>query len=84
MTELTWTKWTFPPEKPNDASVRRPAWQRAGLCLGYLSLSVGLATLLLIARSRAVRILHVFPPSAGAGTPKQLLIAAGAAPIKYV
>jgi hypothetical protein len=79
MTELTWTKWTFPPEKPNDAPVRRPAWQRAGLCLGHLTLGVGLATLLLIARSRVVRILHVFPPSAATGTPKQLLIAAGAA-----
>ena len=84
MAELTWTKWTFPPEKPNDAPVRRPAWQRAGLCLDHLTLGVGLATLLLIARLRVVRILHVFPPSAGAGTPKQLLIAAGAAPIKYV
>jgi hypothetical protein len=76
MTELTWTKWTLPPEKPSDAPERRPAWQRAGLCLGHLTLGLGLATLLLIARSRVVRILHVFPPSAGA--PKQLLIAAGA------
>jgi len=76
MTELTWTKWTLPPEKPNDAPPRRPAWQRAGLCLGHITLGLGLATLLLIARSRVVRILHVFPPSAGA--PKQLLIAAGA------
>jgi len=74
MTELTWTKWTLPPEKPGDAPARRPAWQRAGLCLGHLTLGVGLATMLLIARSRVVRILHVFPPSSGA--PKQLLIAA--------
>jgi hypothetical protein len=76
MTELTWTKWTLPPEKPGDAPVRRPTWQRAGLCLGHLTLGAGLATLLLIARSRVVRILHIFPPSAaGGGTPKQLLIA---------
>lgn len=78
MTELTWTKWTLPPEKPGDAPVRRPTWQRAGLCLGHLTLGVGLATLLFIARSRVVRILHIFPPSVGAGglgTPKQLLIA---------
>ena len=81
MTELTWTKWTLPPEKPGDAPVRRPTWQRAGLCLGHLTLGVGLATLLFIARSRVVRILHVFPPSVGGGggggggTPKQLLIA---------
>jgi hypothetical protein len=34
---------------------------------------VGLATFLLIARSRVVRILHVIPPSSG-GAPKQLLI----------
>jgi hypothetical protein len=73
MTELTWTKWTLPPEKPGDTPVRRPAWQRAGLCLAHLSIGVGIATLLLIARSRVVRILHIFPPSAGA--PKQLLIA---------
>ncbi|KAI0300459.1 hypothetical protein B0F90DRAFT_1668289 [Multifurca ochricompacta] len=72
MTELTWTKWTLPPEKPGDTPMRRPAWQRAGLCLGHLSLGVGFATLLLIARSRVVRILHIIPPSAGA--PKQLLI----------
>jgi hypothetical protein len=83
MTELTWTKWTLPPEKPGDAPVRRPTWQRAGLCLGHLTLGVGLATLLFIARSRVVRILHIFPPSSvggpggggGVGTPKQLLIA---------
>jgi len=76
MTELTWTKWTLPPEKPGDddaPTVRRPTWQRAGLCLGHLTLGAGLATLLLIARSRVVRILHILPPSAGA--PKQLLIA---------
>ena len=73
MTELTWTRWTLPPAKPGDTPVRRPAWQRAGLCLAHLSLGVGIATLLLIARSRVVRILHIFPPSAGA--PKQLLIA---------
>jgi hypothetical protein len=81
MTELTWTKWTLPPNnnknnKPGDAPALRPAWQRAGLCLGHLTLGVGFATLLLIARSRIVRILHVFPPSAGA--PKQLLIAGAA------
>jgi hypothetical protein len=63
----------LPPEKPGDVPVRRPAWQRAGLCLAHLSSGVGFATLLLIARSRVVRILHVLPPSAGA--PKQLLIA---------
>ncbi len=40
MTELTWTKWTLPPEKPGDAPTRRPAWQRAGLCLAHLSLGV--------------------------------------------
>jgi hypothetical protein len=82
MTELTWTKWTLPPNdndnknnnKPGDAPALRPAWQRAGLCLGHLTLGVGLATLLLIARSRVVRILHVFHPSAGAPQ-KQLLIA---------
>ncbi|KAF8483641.1 hypothetical protein DFH94DRAFT_318912 [Russula ochroleuca] len=73
MTELTWTKWTLPPKNPNDAPVRRPTWQRAGLCLGHLTFGVGLATLLLIARSRVVRILHIFPPSVG--QPKQLLIA---------
>ncbi|KAI0279114.1 hypothetical protein BGY98DRAFT_970545 [Russula aff. rugulosa BPL654] len=68
--------WTLPPEKPGDEPVRRPTWQRAGLCLGHLTLGAGLATLLLIARSRVVRILHIFPPSAaGGGTPKQLLIA---------
>ncbi|KAH8996783.1 hypothetical protein EDB92DRAFT_1526575 [Lactarius akahatsu] len=72
MTELTWTKWTLPPEKPGDAPVRRPAWQRAGLCLAHLSLGVGFATLLLVSRSRVVRILHVIPASSGA--PKQLLI----------
>jgi hypothetical protein len=72
MTELTWTKWTLPPEKSGDPPVRRPTWQRAGLCLSHLSLGVGFATLLLIARSRVVRILHIIPPSAGA--PKQLLI----------
>lgn len=75
MTELTWTKWTLPPEKPGDAPLRRPTWQRAGLCLGHLTLGVGLATLLLIARSRVVRILHIFPPSVSGDTPKQLLIA---------
>jgi hypothetical protein len=91
MTELTWTKWTLPPEKPvnddnNAPTVRlRPTWQRAGLCLGHLTLGVGLATLLLIARSRVVRILHIFPPSSSSssaaetGTPKQLLIAGAAA-----
>jgi hypothetical protein len=73
MTELTWTKWTLPPEKSADAPVLRPAWQRAGLCLAHLSVGVGFATLLLIARSRVVRILHIIPPSADA--PKQLLIA---------
>jgi hypothetical protein len=26
MTELTWTNWTLPPEKPNDAPTRRPRW----------------------------------------------------------
>jgi len=78
MTELTWTKWTLPPEKPDDGpGRRRPAWQRAGLCLGHLALGVGLATVLLIARSRVVRILHVLPPSSS-GAPKQLLIAAAA------
>jgi hypothetical protein len=75
MTELTWTKWTLPPEKRGDAPIRRPTWQRAGLCLGHLTLGVGLAALLLIARSRVVRILHIFPPSVGGETPKQLLIA---------
>lgn len=75
MTELTWTKWTLPPEKPGDAPLRRPTWQRAGLCLGHLTFGVGLATLLFIARSRVVRILHIFPPSVGGETPKQLLIA---------
>jgi hypothetical protein len=80
MTELTWTKWTLPPNKPDDddAPSLRPAWQRAGLCLGHLSLGVGLATVLLIARSRVVRILHVIPPSASSsssGEPKRLLIA---------
>lgn len=97
MTELTWTKWTLPPGRPDDddnndaPTVRlRPAWQRAGLCLGHITLGVGLATLLFIARSRVVRILHIFPPSpspspsssatgAGTGTPKQLLIAGAAA-----
>ncbi|KAI9441486.1 hypothetical protein H4582DRAFT_2073664 [Lactarius indigo] len=73
MTELTWTKWTLPPEKPGDVPVRRPAWQRAGLCLAHLSLGVGFATLLLVARSRVVRVLQVIPASGGA--PKQLLIA---------
>jgi len=74
MTELTWTNWTLPPNnKPGDAPALRPAWQRASLCLGHLTLGVGFATMLLIARSRVVRILHVFPPSAG--SPKQLLIA---------
>ncbi|KAI0292788.1 hypothetical protein BC826DRAFT_1018196 [Russula brevipes] len=58
MTELTWTKWMLPPEKPGDVPVRRPAWQRAGLCLAHLSSGVGFATLLLIARSRVVRVLH--------------------------
>jgi hypothetical protein len=72
MTELTWTKWTLPPEKSGDPPVQRPTWQRAGLCLSHLSLGVGFATLLLIARSRVVRILHIIPPSASA--PKQLLI----------
>ena len=75
MTELTWTKWTLPPEKRGDEPARRPAWQRAGLCLAHLSLGVGFATLLLIARSRVVRILHVIPPTSGGGAPKQLLIA---------
>jgi hypothetical protein len=75
MTELTWTKWTLPPEKPGDAPTRRPAWQRAGLCLAHLSLGVGFATLLLIARSRVVRVLHIIPAS-DSGAPKQLLIAA--------
>jgi hypothetical protein len=85
MTELTWTKWTSPPKKPGDAPALRPAWQRAGLCFGHLTLGVGIATLLLIARSRVVRILHVLPHSPGTGTgttssgaapvPKQLLIA---------
>ncbi|KAH9072820.1 hypothetical protein EDB83DRAFT_2672980 [Lactarius deliciosus] len=74
MTELTWTKWTLPPEKPGDAPVRRPAWQRTGLCLAHLSLGVGFATLLLVSRSRVVRILQVIPASSG-GAPKQLLIA---------
>jgi hypothetical protein len=74
MTELTWTKWSLPPEKSGEAPVvLRPAWQRAGLCLAHLSLGVGFATLLLIARSRVVRILHIIPPAADA--PKQLLIA---------
>jgi hypothetical protein len=73
MTELTWSKWTLPPDKPGDTPALRPAWQRAGLCLGHLSLGVGFATLLLITRSRVVRILHIIPPSAGAS--KQLLIA---------
>src|ERR1700692_3373548 len=41
----------IPPEKPGDAPVQRPTWQRAGL--GHLTLGVGLATLLFIARSRA-------------------------------
>lgn len=53
--------------------MRRPTWQRAGLCLGHLTVGVGLATLLLIGRSRVVRILHILPPSVG--QPKQLLIA---------
>jgi hypothetical protein len=75
MTELAWTKWTSPPKKPGDAPVLRPAWQRAGLCLGHLTLGVGLATFLLIARSRVVRILHVFPPSGDAPSGKQLLVA---------
>jgi len=73
MTELTWTKWTQPPSKAGDAPVLRPTWQRAGLSLAHLSLGVGFATLLLIARSRVVRILHILPASGGA--PKQLLIA---------
>lgn len=73
MTELTWTKWTLPPKKPGDAPAPRPAWQRAGLCLAHLSVGVGFATLLLIARSRVVRVLHILPASGGA--PKQLLIA---------
>ncbi|KAI0262257.1 hypothetical protein BC834DRAFT_972249 [Gloeopeniophorella convolvens] len=72
MTELTWTKWTYPPEKPGAAPVQRPAWQRAGLCLGHLSIGVGLGVLLVVARSRVVRILHILPPSPG--TPRQLLI----------
>ncbi|KAI0254416.1 hypothetical protein BJV78DRAFT_1280022 [Lactifluus subvellereus] len=42
-------------------------------CLGHLSLGVGFATLLLIARSCVVRILHIIHLSAGA--PKQLLVA---------
>jgi len=77
MSELTWTKWTLPPEKPGDAPVRRPTWQRAGLCLAHITVGGGLAALLFIARSRVVRILHIFPPSVGDGgtTPKQLLIA---------
>ncbi|KAH9047288.1 hypothetical protein EDB84DRAFT_503275 [Lactarius hengduanensis] len=75
MTELTWTKWTLPPEKPGDAPVRRPAWQRAGLCLAHLSLGVGFATLLLVSRSRIVRVLQVIPASSSSGAPKQLLIA---------
>ena len=74
MTELAWTKWTSPPKKPGDTPALRPAWQRAGLCLGHLTMGVGLATFLLIARSRVVRILHVIPPSSG-GAPKQLLLA---------
>lgn len=77
MTELTWTKWTLPPSKTGDGNddgpVLRPTWQRAGLSLAHLSLGVGFATLLLIARSRVVRILHILP--AAGGTPKQLLIA---------
>ncbi|KAI9511483.1 hypothetical protein F5148DRAFT_975118 [Russula earlei] len=85
MTELTWTKWTLPPDnKPagDDRDARpiaggrprlRPAWQRAGLCFGHLAVGVSLAAALLIARSRVVRILHVLAPSAGA--PKRLLIA---------
>ena len=76
MTELTWTKWTLSPEKPGDAPALRPAWQLAGLCLAHLSLSVGFATLLLIARSCVVRTLHIIPASSGSGgAPKQLLIA---------
>jgi len=81
VTELAWTKWTSPPKKPGDAPALRPAWQRAGLCLGHLTLGVGLATFLLIARSRVVRILHVLPPSSGGGgggdapSSKQLLVA---------
>ena len=80
MTELTWTKWTLPPEKPHDAPVLRPAWQRAGLCLGHLTLGAGLATLLFIARSRVVRILHVFSSSSsgGGGAPTKQLLIAGA------
>jgi hypothetical protein len=73
MTELTWTKWTLPSSKPGDEPVLRPAWQRAGLSLAHLSLGVGFATLLLIARSRVARILHILPASGSA--PKQLLIA---------
>ena len=74
MTELTWTKWTLPPSKnAGDEPVLRPTWQRAGLCLAHLSLGVGFATLLLIARSRVVRILQILPASNG--MPKQLLIA---------
>ena len=76
MSELAWTKWTSPPKKPGDAPALRPAWQRAGLCLGHLTMGVGLATFLLIARSRVVRILHVIPPSGvgGGSAPKHLLI----------
>lgn len=73
MTELTWTKWTVPPSKPGDTPELRPAWQRAGLSLAHLSLGVGFATMLLIARSRVARILHILPASGNA--PKQLLIA---------
>jgi len=74
MTELTWTGWKLPPEKPGDAPALRPAWQRAGLSMAHLSLGVGFATLLLIGRSRVVRILHIIPASS-CGAPKQLLIA---------
>ena len=73
MTELTWTKWTVPPSNPGDTPELRPAWQRAGLSLAHLSLGVGFATMLLIARSRVARILHILPASGNA--PKQLLIA---------
>ncbi|KAN0126099.1 hypothetical protein V8E53_015391 [Lactarius tabidus] len=73
MTELTWTKWTLPPSKTGDEPVLRPAWQRAGLSLAHLSIGVGFATMLLIARSRVARILHILPASGSA--PKQLLIA---------